>query len=79
MKVVQSYSASFVFDIFLRPEGIAKDQALQKKYGIEYKQMKKFVFKYKNLIFTPLYYYMLNCRPIHLSTVLKARLLMSGI
>ena len=40
MKVVQSYSTSFVFGIFLRPEGIAKDQALQKKYGIEYKQIK---------------------------------------
>jgi hypothetical protein len=62
MKVVQSYSASFIFGIFLRPEGIAKDQALQNKYGIEYKQMKNSFLSTKKLIFTLLYYYMLNCR-----------------
>ena len=33
----------------------------------------------QKMIFTPLYYYMLNCRPIHPSTVLKAHLLMLGI
>jgi hypothetical protein len=27
--------------------GIAKDQALQEEYNIKYKQMKKFIFKYK--------------------------------
>jgi hypothetical protein len=31
----------------LSSEGIAKDQALQEEYNIKYKQMKKFVFKYK--------------------------------
>jgi hypothetical protein len=40
MKVVQGYSASFVFDIFLCPEGIAKDQALHKEHSIKHKQMK---------------------------------------
>src|SRR5687767_11954909 len=42
--VVQSYSASFVFGTFLRPEGVAKNQALQKKCGIKYKQIKKICF-----------------------------------
>jgi hypothetical protein len=40
---------------------------------------KKSFLSTKNLIFTPLYYYMLNCRPIHPSTVLKAHLLMLEI
>jgi hypothetical protein len=40
VKVVQSHCAPFIFDIFLCPEGIAKDQALQEEYSIKYKQMK---------------------------------------
>jgi hypothetical protein len=47
-KVIQSHYAPFIFGIFLCPEGIAKNQALQEEHSIKYKQMKKFVFKYKN-------------------------------
>jgi hypothetical protein len=78
-KVIQSYSASFVFGTFLCPEGIAKNEALRKACGIKYKQIKNLLFlKYKKFILVPLNYYMLSYRPIHLLIAPKACLLVSG-
>jgi hypothetical protein len=63
---------------FLRPEGVAKNKALKKEYGIKYKQMENFCFSVK-FIFSPLSYCMLSCRLIHLLTAPRARPLVSGI